>query len=447
MIAEEAESLRWGLDRRALRWLLGTAVSLLIVYAALIPYPREDGHLLSTDGGYYYSYMASVFLDGDLDVTNEIDMYNRRLAANSPFRLHEELFYVFAIGPPILWSPAFLATHGVVIGLRGVGVDVAADGFSYPEEAAVAMTGIIYSVVGLALTYKLLTRFFGRGAALSASFVAFFASSTIYYVVFEPAMSHPVELFSVALFLWSLLGRDKSRSRDWLWAGLAAGLMSIVRWQNAVFLLLLPFELVRMTRRQSSETVYARLAKRGSLILSGLLPIALLQMLFWKSTLGSFITVPQGSGFMTWGQPHIWSVLFSTRHGLFSWTPIALIAVAGLALLKDRRLAGALATIFVLDVYVSSVAADWWGGTAFGMRRLIGLVPIFALGLAAIADQLRSSRVRKAAAGVAAALVIWNFAFVLQFRARLVPQNEALTFRQMVTDKFLLPVALLRKIL
>ena len=41
-----------------------------------------------------------------------------------------------------------------------------------------------------------------------------------------------------------------------------------------------------------------------------------------------------------------------------------------------------LLVIFLIQVYLDSSVSDWWGGDAFGQRRLISSFPLFAFGLA-----------------------------------------------------------------
>ena len=66
---------------------------------------------------------------------------------------------------------------------------------------------------------------------------------------------------------------------------------------------------------------------------------------------------------------HYLDVLFSSFHGLFSWTPIALLAVAGFIFVSDRRLKLAFVYAFVVEVIIGGAAPDWFGGFSFGARR------------------------------------------------------------------------------
>jgi hypothetical protein len=89
----------------------------------------------------------------------------------------------------------------------------------------------------------------------------------------------------------------------------------------------------------------------------------------------------------------LWGTFISSRHGLFIWHPITLLASAGLFLLfrVNRELAGVCIATLALSVVSNCTIYDWWGGAAFGMRRLLSVSPIFAIGLAAFFAEVRRS--------------------------------------------------------
>jgi hypothetical protein len=64
------------------------------------------------------------------------------------------------------------------------------------------------------------------------------------------------------------------------------------------------------------------------------------QVVIWHAIAERWFYMPMtgpGEGF-DWGHPVLLKVLFSTRHGLFYWSPVLIPAVAGvLALVFSRR--------------------------------------------------------------------------------------------------------------
>jgi hypothetical protein len=218
--------------------------------------------------------------------------------------------------------------------------------------------------------------------------------------------------------------------------------MAITRWQNVV-LVVIALPLVLREIRSHAVAVNARRAAAGA---SAFLAVFAVQMAFWWAVYGTPLTIPQGDSFLTPLEPHLWGVLISTRHGLFSWHPVVLVGVLGLLALRKCRWRWVLLLAFVLDVYVASIAGDWWAGHGFGMRRLTGILPVACIGLAALYERL-DERWRRYLHGGAVALVAWNTLFMAQKLLGMFPPGDPLTFQQMVLDKFRVPFVLLERVL
>lgn len=98
-----------------------------------------------------------------------------------------------------------------------------------------------------------------------------------------------------------------------------------------------------------------------------------------------------------WTHPKVAGVLFSS-HGLFSWTPILMLAVAGLVLTwkQDRVLTISFVTVFL----------NWFGISSFGNRFFVSLTPLFVLGLAMVVSLISGFFVSRRRSLVAAVLLI-----------------------------------------
>jgi hypothetical protein len=110
--------------------------------------------------------------------------------------------------------------------------------------------------------------------------------------------------------------------------------------------------------------------------------------------------------------------LFHSRHGLFYWSPLLLLSMAGsVAGLRrsgapDPLLRGYLGA-FLLLWYVNSAWYAWWFGESFGARAFLELAGLFVLGLGLAYDAARVSIVAARAAAVFALLCIaWNWLLV-----------------------------------
>ncbi len=162
---------------------------------------------------------------------------------------------------------------------------------------------------------------------------------------------------------------------------------------------------------------------RKSIIYIGLVCVGLViglapQLLLWKIHFGTWVTIPQGQGFMRWANPEMWQVIFGARHGLVSWTPVMAIPIIGMIWMAIRKSAIGIPIllVFILQVYINSVAWDWWAGWGFGGRRFLDMVPFFILGTAFFISQL-PHHVKKLMPVVVSILIIWNLSLLYHFFA------------------------------
>lgn len=436
--------------RTPYRLLCALFTGCVVLFLVSVPLPHPDNHLIGSDGMFYYAYLPSLILDGDLNFQNQ---YARSLALNHPARSALSptglVPNAYAFGSAFLWSPFFLMAHGGSIGLNRLGLPVPTDGYGYLYESITLIGSMTYGFIGLLLIYYWCARLVAPISALCATILLWFGTNVIYYMVAEPSMSHMTAIFAVTLFLsvW-LAQREHPTWQTWLCLGATGGLVALVRQPDATFLVI-PF-LDSLTQIRSPHAAMQWLTRYGAFIAAGLIVFAP-QMLAWQIMYGSLLS----SGYLVgsapafyWTSPRLFNVLFSTWHGLFTWHPILLAATAGLILLgrHDRRLACLLALGLILQVYVISAWRYWWQGDAFGGRMFISSMPVFALGLAALIERLIRANMARWVISIALALLIWNGLFMIQYRFDFIPMSAPLTFKQLVTEKFTLPFQILSRL-
>ena len=115
------------------------------------------------------------------------------------------------------------------------------------------------------------------------------------------------------------------------------------------------------------------------------------QVAAWRLMYGSFFTIPQGSGFIDWKGRHAVDVLISADRGLFNWHPVLLLGLVGLlvALPVAKEYAVAALGVVAFTAYLNGSVRDWNASSAFGARRFDLVLPLFALGLAALLARIR----------------------------------------------------------
>ncbi len=136
-------------------------------------------------------------------------------------------------------------------------------------------------------------------------------------------------------------------------------------------------------------------------------------------------------------------MLFSSNHGLLSWTPILLLAIIGLFLFWRREpltggplLAGFLAFYFFIASY-----PDWAGISSYGNRFFVSLTSFFILGLAVFfhraAPLFRSRRAALAAACTLLAVsTLWNAGLIFQWGSHLIPARGPVSFSEIIRNQF-----------
>jgi hypothetical protein len=424
--------------RRAWR---GT-VSLVLgaAFAAGLFAQLQLGARLQSDGFYYFSYLRSLWFDGDVNFTNDYRLLGLTAAQHqflyTPTRTgHAQT--AWAIGPALVWSPFFAAGHVVAQNLRARGHDVAADGTSYPYRQAICVAGLFYGLLGAWCCWRLARLFFTSAVAAGATLVTIAGSFMLWYLVKEPSMSHAPSMAAVAAFVWAWaatggIAGDADHSptalswRRWAFLGLGAGLMMAIRWQNALFVLLPVLELTAgLPRRNAPALVREEAGRRsGPAVLRAALAFGVAavagfapQMLAWQAIYGRPLAVSPVGPRLLWTDPQLVDVLWSSRNGLFALSPALYAAAIGLFIFArvNRRVGLASLAIALLMVYLNASVEDWWGGAGFGGRRFDSLVPLFVLGLSALFTSVRGLVARRPAlvtSAIFAALLLWNLTFM-----------------------------------
>jgi hypothetical protein len=416
------------------------------------------------DGVGYYAFARALLIEHSLDFTEDYRHANESFRAprldeygqpRATFRTPTgHLDNHFTVGPAILWMPFLLLAHVGVLLAHALGSSVAADGFSAPYRIAMALATAFYGFLGLLLSFRLTRQYVEERWALLATLSIWWASSLPVYMYFNPSWSHAHSAFVVALFLWYWHETRSSRSlAQWLILGLIAGIMLNVYYANAMVLVVLVIEAARgyYLAFRSDPSVAPNSAPRVSELL---LRHTLFAVVLLVCLLPTFITryLIYGSAFESayiplrdwkWFSPYFFAVCFSPNHGLFSWTPILLLAIVGLFLFWRREpLAGKpfLAASLAFYLFISCYP-DWAGISSYGNRFFVSLTPLFILGLAVFFDRATQLfRSRRAALAAAVTLLtvssLWNAGLIFQWGSHLIPARGPVSFFEIIHNQF-----------
>ena len=423
----------------------------------LLSLPAVTTRLYSSDEVQYFSYLRSLYFDRDVSFENEYRyFYDHNIAQSAGFHetfleretaIGRRVNYA-TMGCAMLWLPFYVVADGVV----AITGSHDRDGFSKPYVRAVAYGSAFYGFLAVLLSIRGV-RDSGLGARDSEFDSAFWAGVAVwlgtpllFYMYIAPPFSHAVSAFGVAVFVNVWLHVRRRWSPGGAFAlGVCAALLAMIREQD-IFVALGPafdFALaVSTSHAQSPIPKKPSIAAAGA-GLAGLVLGYLPQLIAYNALNGYPGPAQHVTRKMFWYAPHGLDVLFSPHHGFFFWTPLALLAIAGLVWMTVRergdvrRVAGALLIMVASQVYVAGSVASWTVAGAFGQRRFVCLTAVLVIGLAGILSGVRGSFAHARPEGRAywyAGTIIcvwWNIALMFQFatglmdRQRLEPASNA----------------------
>ncbi len=442
--------------------------ALALVFAASLP--AVTARLYSSDEVEYLSYLRSLWFDRDVSFENEYQyFYDHDIAQAEGF--HETFLErsttagrrvnYATMGCAVLWAPFYGIADLATRAARATGRDVAGDGYSRPYVAAVAYGSAFYGFAAILLSVAAARRIVGpRGAMVSAALV-WLGTPLLFYMYVAPPFSHACSAFGVALFvtLW-LHVRESWSVRGTILLGLSAALMAMVREQDVFFAIGPAFDWAiaaaqgagltaqgsgltaqgsGLTAQGSGLRAQGRGRAQGSgvwgkLVAAGAGCLAFVagfspQLLAYNALNGYPLPAADVTRKMTWYAPHGLQVLASPAHGFFVWTPLAILAIAGLVLLalrrdsQARRVGWSALLMIASQAYIAGSVESWTVAGAFGQRRFVAVTILLVIGLSALWSALRDTP-RRVVAVAAAVCVWWNLALMAQFALRLMDRQR-----------------------
>jgi hypothetical protein len=451
--------------------------ALIVLFLLTLPFVHAR---VRWDGRGYYAYLRSPLIDHNFQFASDWNTrpdplfyncracgQNAKLYWNNPA---SDLIYIFlnghiyvnpitktghlpnfyTVGPAILWFPFVAVAHLAVLGADRLGFGIPPDGHSWPYLVALAVATNLYGFLAIYISFQFAREFVEEIWAFWAAVGVWFASSLPVYMYLDPSWSHAHSAFCVSLFLWYWYRTRQSRTwSQWLLLGLLAGLMVDVYLANGIFVLAPAFDCLTAYadawrfRKAEAGLLWKNLRLHLVFAAGGL--IAFSPMIIAREIVyGSPVAVGMyGNVGWNWKSPVFRQILFSADHGIFVWTPIILLAVAGLAALW--RLAPRLAQIcllMTLAFYCLIAVYPWWFGTlSYGNRFFVSLTPIFILGLAAgfsraarFWSSARSASLRLVPLTVA--LIVWNFGVIYQWTTDMLPTPGVIDWNEVLYNQF-----------
>ncbi len=347
----------------------------LSIFLSLNKHSKDKAHsyhdVIWGDAAGYYVYQPIWFIYG-----NNANVFPDSIDIKSGYGFHlnfenNKIQTKYPSGAALLQTPFFLICHALAkpLGFK-------ADGFSRIYSFGLYFSGIFYCSLGLFLLSSFLAQRFSPFISFIAPLLFLAASNLYYYSIDVPGMSHVYSffLFSLIIYLTPFIISKPNLKHFSLFV--ACLVLAVLTRPTNILIGLFPL----FYNINSKIEFYSRIKLffNNKLIISIASIIALLlaipQFLYWYGNTGSIITYSYGSeGFDFWKNPKILEVWFSTNNGLFTYTPLLILSLFGIAIMiKNIKIeAYFIGLLFLLISYIFASWWNWWFGCSFGGRSFV----------------------------------------------------------------------------
>ncbi len=376
----------------------------VLLYCTTVFYPRHkqwgSNATIAWDAAGYYWYLPSIFIYHDLAEQRWADSlikdYGPGPVDVSGFGFRTEngnIVMKYPAGMAVVESPFFFAAH-----LLARPLGYAADGFSKPYQAAIQFGALAVAFLGLWLLRRLLLYYYRDGVVAICLLVLVVGTNYLNYSAIDGSISHSW-LFTlyVGLMLCTrsfFLKPTKARAAG---IGALCGLATLIRPTEiiaCIIPLLWGLEEIRLS------SIKARIAflwsLRFHLLLAALAGAGfiVIQLIYWKSVSGHWLVYSyQDQGF-SWLHPHVWDYTFSYRSGWITYTPVMILALAGLIPFLRRGPNRVMIMSFAAAAFYLVTAWDVWWYAGMGGRAMIQYYPALFFLMAALFEWLSRSSIR-----------------------------------------------------
>lgn len=308
------------------------------------------------------------------------------------------------IGVAVMQAPFFVAAHALTRWSN-----LSPDGFSLYYQHAAGLSGLAWIVAGLWVLRDLLRRHF-TDRVTAATLVSVLLGTNLYhYATYDTSYSHPYAFFLFAALLNLTERWHRAGERRAVLLGLTAGLIVLTRHTNALALIVFPLYGVvdRRTFRDARRRLWQDRAAVGRAVALAIAVVLPQLVLYYRAT-GHVVVSSYGDLWFDFASPHVYGVLFSVQKGVFFWSPILLMALAGLLIARGAVRAFVLPSLLYLAINTYLIASwwDWQFGASYGHRGFVDGLPMFSLGLATVYSRAAGHAVARRVVGAAVCAAI-----------------------------------------
>lgn len=351
---------------------------------------RPDHNILSWDNFGYYLYLPNYFIykDPGMENINRIDSLRIHYQSSSTlYQVYKgpkgKYIIRYSMGNAVFYSPFFFAGHL----LAGI-LKFEQDGFSKPYQWAIMYGSLLYALIALIYSRKILLKYL-NDVSVAITLVALFLGTNLYHMLaYNNGLTHGNLFMVYVLILWNTIKwHEFPKWKYALGIGFFCGLAIITR-PTEIISVLIPMMWGVFSKEKWNKIWQNKLQILIIPVIMFL--IGLPQMLYWKTYAGEYIFRSYdnpGEGLDLWS-PHTLPFLFSFRKGWLLYSPIMLASLIGVLMLWKKRKDAfyASATFIFLFIWITSSWTNWWYAGSFGSRAMVQSYGIMLLPLGVFID-------------------------------------------------------------
>jgi hypothetical protein len=336
----------------------------------------KNHHNFNADVMNYYSYLPATFCNG-----GSFDFHFGADSLYLPFGPKGTFVPKCTYGMAAMYAPFFALGYKVALNQQDN-----PDGFSEPFATCVRWGSIFYVLCGMLFLRAFLLRYFNELITTLVLSAVLFGSMLFNYTFVQSELTHGYLFALFCAFLWlTAKWHEKPTYLRSFFIALVMGLVSLIRPTEVyIFLFFLLWEVKSMADVKVKWHLFT--GKFAHFILMGVVMLLMWvpQALYWKAHAGSYYYYPYMEERFFWSDPQLFNILFSYRKGWITYTPIVLLAFAGLFVRRwDLPLSrGSVLFVTLLTLYILSCWWDWSFGGCFGARAFCQHIAFLSIPMA-----------------------------------------------------------------
>ncbi len=285
--------------------------------------------------------------------------------------------YFFSAGCAFFNVPFYLSAYAVE---KTIGRKLDFNGITL-RSASINIASNFYMILAIILAFQILKLLNLRYMLVSILGILF-STSAFTVSVIMPSYAHAVDIFLITLFIYLILKYSEGDLGGLFWVGALYPVMVMVRYFN--FVLIIPLFI-----RFILEKEYKKI---GRVVLGILLTIWIFPLVFIFYSHGTVLSKDNFESIIRFPlfPKYALKLLVHPIHGLFVWSPVVILSMLGLIKMTDtnkKKNAYVLLGIWALLVFIYGFFCDWHAGWSFSNRYLVGLFPVYVIGLAYFLDR------------------------------------------------------------